>query len=206
MEGILNPIVALVAYLVGSIPFGFLIAKSRGIDIRQHGSGNIGATNVFRTLGKKWGIACFACDFLKGLVAVLIAFGLSGGSSVAGIIAAVACIVGHNFPVWLKFKGGKGIATSGGVLVALLPGTALLLIIVWAAIFYTTRYVSLASIAVAVALPVIVLISWLTERGADLPLFLFALAVAVLAVWRHRSNISRLMNGTENRFERKKKR
>jgi glycerol-3-phosphate acyltransferase PlsY len=206
MEGILYPIVALVAYLVGSIPFGFLIAKSRGIDIRQHGSGNIGATNVFRTLGKKWGIACFACDFLKGLVAVLIAFGLSGGSSVAGIIAAVACIVGHNFPVWLKFKGGKGIATSGGVLVALLPGTALLLIIVWAAIFYTTRYVSLASIAVAVALPVIVLISWLTERGADLPLFLFALAVAVLAVWRHRSNISRLMNGTENRFERKKKR
>ena len=205
MESITYLVIALVAYLVGSIPFGYLIAKANGIDIRQHGSGNIGATNVLRTLGKKWGITCFACDFLKGLFSVWIALGLSGGSSFAGIIGAVACIIGHSFPIWLKFKGGKGVATSGGALFALLPVTALLLLVVWAIVFYATRYVSLASIAVAVALPIIVLISWLTGMGADFPLFLFALIVGTLVVWRHRSNISRLMNGTENRFERKKK-
>ncbi len=205
MEGITFFVVALVSYLVGSIPFGFLFGKSRGIDIRQHGSGNIGATNVLRTLGKKWGVACFACDFLKGLISVWIALGISDGSPVAGIIAAVSCIIGHNFPIWLKFKGGKGVATSGGAVVALLPVTALLLILIWAMVFYATRYVSLASIAVAVALPIIVMISWLTGMGADFPLLLFALIVGVLAVWRHRSNISRLMNGTEHRFERKKK-
>lgn len=199
--------IALGAYLIGSIPFGLLIGKARGIDIREHGSGNIGATNVLRIVGKPWGIACFVLDFLKGLGSVLIAWSLSGagGSSLAGIVAAVACILGHNYPVWLKFKGGKGIATSGGVLIGLLPVAALILIGIWAAVFFTTRYVSLASIAVGIALPVIVFVFVMTGFRADWPLFYFALVIGVLAVWRHRTNIQRLMDGTEHQFERRKK-
>ena len=198
--------IAVGGYLIGSIPFGLLIGKARGIDIREHGSGNIGATNVLRIVGKPWGIACFVLDFLKGLGAVLLAWSVSGagGSSIAGIVGAVACVLGHNYPVWLKFKGGKGIATSGGVLIGLLPVTALLLVVIWVTVFYTTRYVSIASIAVGVALPVIVFVFVLTGFRADWPLFYFAFAIGVLAVWRHRTNIARLRDGTEHRFERRK--
>jgi glycerol-3-phosphate acyltransferase PlsY len=199
--------IAIGGYLIGSIPFGVLIAKSRGIDIREHGSGNIGATNVLRIVGKPWGVACFLLDFLKGLGSVLMAWSVAGagGSSVAGIVGAVACIVGHNYPVWLKFKGGKGIAASGGALFGLLPVTALLLLVLWVAVFLTTRYVSLASLAVGVALPVIVFVFVQTGFRADWPLFYFAFVVGVMAVWRHRTNIQRLMDGTEHRFERRRK-
>lgn len=193
-------------YLLGSIPFGLLVGRLNGIDIRQHGSGNIGATNVLRTLGKKWGYTTFALDVLKGVLAVVLVHFLplpeAAGFTpvILKIAAGLACIVGHNFPVWLKFKGGKGVATTGGVLVALLPLAALVAVAAWVVTFYTTRYVSVASIVAAIAIPVAV---WSIERQID-PLFIFSLVVAALGIWRHRANIQRLLAGTESRFERKK--
>ena len=203
---------ALLGYLLGSIPFGLLVAKGRGIDIRQHGSGNIGATNVFRTLGRSWGILVFVLDALKGVLAVLLAksiFGLDpsfpGGLSLSaadfGIAGGLACVLGHNFPVWLGFKGGKGVATTAGVLLGLMPVAAGIAFLAWVVIFYGTRYVSVASIVAAVVIPVSV---WFLERRPD-TVFWFSVVVAALAIWRHRSNIQRLLAGTENRFERKKK-
>ncbi len=205
---------ALLGYLLGSIPFGLLVARSRGVDIRQHGSGNIGATNVLRTLGKKWGILVFFLDALKGVAAVLLAERLfgpmlpmlpEGGAALTrvhlGIVGGLACVMGHNFPVWLKFKGGKGVATTAGVLIGLLPVAAAVAFVAWGVVFYATRYVSIASIAAAIVIPVTV---WFIERQAD-TLFWFSVAVGVLAIWRHRSNIQRLLAGTEGRFEKKKK-
>lgn len=193
-------------YLLGSIPFGLLVGRLNGIDIRQHGSGNIGATNVLRTLGKKWGYITFALDVLKGVLAVVLVHLLplpeAAGFTpvILKIASGLACIAGHNFPVWLKFKGGKGVATTGGVLVALLPLAALVAVAAWVITFYTTRYVSVASIVAAIAIPVAV---WCIERQVD-PLFIFSLVVAALGIWRHRANIQRLLAGTESRFERKK--
>lgn len=194
-----------VGYLLGSIPFGLLVARSRGIDIRQHGSGNIGATNVLRVVGKKWGILVFVLDAAKGVCAVLLAkhyfatWGAAAGE-LPGIAAALACVLGHNFPVWLGFKGGKGVATTAGVLAGLMPMAALVAFIVWAIVFKVSRYVSLASLVAAVAIPVTV---WYGERQVNV-MFCFALIVAAMGIWRHRSNIQRLFAGTENRFERKK--
>jgi glycerol-3-phosphate acyltransferase PlsY len=123
--------------------------------------------------------------------------------AIGAISAAIACIIGHNFPVWLGFKGGKGMATSAGVLIGMMPETAAGCMLVWAAVFFATRYVSLASIAAAVALPVITMILLLTGFLYGWPYFYFAVAACILAVWRHRSNIVRLVNGTENRFVKK---
>lgn len=196
-------------YLLGSIPFGFLIAKMRGIDIRQHGSGNIGATNVLRVLGKKFGVAVFILDTVKGIIAARLAIHISathpGGVplAAAAIMGAICCILGHNFPIWLGFKGGKGIATSAGVLIGMLPLAALGIAIVWAIVFYSTRYVSLASICAALSLPVIVLGLLFLGPVKGWPFFYFALVVGLLAVWRHRANIQRLFAGTEPRFVKK---
>jgi glycerol-3-phosphate acyltransferase PlsY len=201
------------AFLLGSIPSGFLVAKARGVDIRQHGSGNIGATNVLRTLGKGPGLLVFALDLLKGLGAVVAAkfFATSAWdapvalpASAAGITAAVAAILGHNYTPWLGFKGGKGIATSAGVLLGLMPLVLAVGLAVWAAVFLGTRYVSLASIAAALSLPVTTATLVFSGR-ADPPLLAFAAAAAALAVFRHRSNIRRLMDGTESRFTPKPK-
>lgn len=199
---------ALVGYLLGSIPFGLLVARCKGIDIRQHGSGNIGATNVLRVVGKKWGILVFALDALKGWGAVVLAMGCFstiGGPNtldvgILGIVAALACILGHNFPVWLGFKGGKGVATTAGVLVGLMPVAALVAFAVWCVVFKVSRYVSLASIVAAVAIPIAV---WCKAQRVD-AIFCFSVLVAALGIWRHRSNIQRLRAGTENRFEKKK--
>jgi glycerol-3-phosphate acyltransferase PlsY len=189
------------AFLLGSIPTGYLVARARGVDIRQHGSGNIGATNVFRTLGKPLGILVFAVDALKGFIAV--------ASACAGpwlsIFAAVAVIAGHNYTPWLGFKGGKGIATSAGVLLALMPLAVAAIAAVWVLVFFTTRYVSLASIAASAALPVAVAGLWLGGFGGNAPLFGFSVVISALAIWRHRSNIIRLRNGTESRFVRRPK-
>lgn len=220
--------IAFMGYLIGSIPSGYLVAKSRGIDIRQHGSGNIGATNVRRTLGKGPGNLVFICDVLKGLIAVIIGKVVASSAhfhfiennsfatatshqvfsfpvAVAALIAGVACILGHNFPVWLKFKGGKGIATSAGVMIGMMPLVAIGAALVWLVVFYSTRYVSLGSIAAAVSLPILVLglffIGWLSGW----PYFYFAIIAGFLGVWRHRANIQRLIAGTEPRFEKKKK-
>lgn len=202
---------ALAGYLLGAIPFGFLIGKARGTDIRKHGSGNIGATNVSRTLGRQWGAFVFVLDAAKGALAVAMAerfFAVAGfrlgawpvSTAQFGIAGAVACILGHNFPIWLGFKGGKGIATSAGALVALMPPVAAVAATFWLALFYSSRIVSLGSIGAALSLPAA---AWFFEGGGG-SLFWFAAIIAALALWRHKPNIQRLLAGTENRFEKKK--
>lgn len=196
---------ALGAFLLGSFPTGYVVGRSKGVDIRAHGSGNIGATNVFRTLGTPFGTLVFAIDALKGFAAVKIAL-VAGPPEIStwlGIVAAVAVIAGHNYTPWLGFQGGKGIATSAGVLVALMPLAVLAVAVVWFAVFSLSRYVSLASIAAAAALPVAIGILWLTHLGGNAPLLGFSILISVLAIWRHRSNIERLRNGTEPRVSSK---
>ncbi len=191
------------AYLIGSIPFGFLAGKLNGVDIRDHGSGNIGATNVFRIVGKRWGIGVFILDFLKGLVPVIATFHLGRGMDpLLPLYAGIATILGHNYPCWLKFKGGKGIATSGGVLGGLLPWALLAGLVTWLLTFAISRYVSLASIFAGVSVPVTVAVLTFRPHGLHYGYFIFACVIGVLAVWRHRSNIERLRAGTEHRFTR----
>lgn len=206
-------VVALGAYLVGSIPSGFLIGKARGVDIRKEGSGNIGATNALRVLGKGWGYVCFACDIGKGFAAVFLArtvvaevLGLV--PAYAGIVAAVMVIVGHNFPVWLGFKGGKGIATSGGVILGLFPWPAFVIpLATWLLFFFATRYVSLASIACSIMVPVSLFGLWLLGWPNAVAAYVWVgLAMGTMAVWRHRGNVRRLLAGTEPRFEKKSER
>ena len=194
------------AYLLGSIPTGFLVAKAKGIDIRTVGSGNIGATNAFRVLGRPAGIMVLAADFLKGLLAcgvlpwLLFHTGEFEEARVGPEIAAGFCaILGHNFTVWLGFKGGKGIATSAGVLTALVPWALLTILTFWITLFAVTRYVSIASIVASASLPVA---TWVFYRNGWLTLVTGAMGV--LAIYRHRGNIQRLLNGTEPRFTRKK--
>ena len=202
--------VSLGAYLLGSIPWGYLAGKICKKDLRREGSGNIGATNAMRVLGKKWGYLVFAADFLKGAVAVVLASEFSKGEPLAqrealGLVVAILAILGHNFPIWLGFKGGKGIAVTAGVTLTLFPwpvfATAL---ITWGIVFFTTRYVSLASIVASLTVPfVCFILFWFGKIG---PVFTWAaLGICMLAIWRHRSNISRLMAGTESRFTKKTK-
>lgn len=198
-------LIALGAFLLGSIPTGYLVARVKGVDIRQHGSGNIGATNVFRTLGKPLGILVFFIDALKGFGAVWLANHFGEACPWTGIVAALAAIAGHNYTPWLGFKGGKGIATSAGVLLALTPWAVLAIAIVWIVVFKVSRYVSLASICAAAALPIAVGALWYAGCGGNEPLLGFSLLISALAIWRHRSNIQRLRVGTESRFEGKKK-
>ena len=203
-------LIALGSYLLGSIPFGFLAGRLCGIDIRTKGSGNIGATNVLRVLGKKWGYAVFFLDFLKGLLPVLLAldWGHAHGvnpASASGALAALCTLLGHSFPVWLGFKGGKGIASSAGVIVGLFGiGAFLFCLGTWLLLFTTTRFVSVASIAAALAVPTSVSVLFIMHRKDWLTL-LIAVVMCVLAIWRHRSNIARLRAGTEPRFEKKAK-
>lgn len=202
--------ILLIGYFLGSIPFGYVAGKLAGVDVRQHGSGNIGATNVLRVLGKPWGFAVFFADALKGFAAVRIALWLVSLSALAqqntelfGIFAAIACVAGHSFPVWLRFKGGKGVATSAGSLFGIVPIAATTVFLVWLAVFLTTRYVSVASIAGALALPLVVGILIRLHISHSMVLLYFSAAMTALVVWRHRSNISRLLAGTEQRFTRR---
>jgi len=201
-------VIALFSYLIGSIPSGYLVAKSQGIDIRQHGSKNIGATNVLRVMGKKWGYLVFFCDSFKGFASVklgaLIAAHALLSPVLGSVIAAIACILGHNYTIWLRFKGGKGIATSGGVVLALFPVLVVLCVaVIWFVVFFAGRYVSLASIAAAVALPCVVFLAT-GKNGSDFwILFGFSALIGALAIWRHQSNIGRLLKGTESRFGKK---
>jgi len=204
---VIYAVTILVSYLIGSIPFGVFAGGIAGIDIRQHGSGNIGATNVLRILGKKYGIAVFLADALKGLIAVRLAVWVAGSDpfhrNLLGILAAIFVIIGHSFPVWLRFRGGKGVATSGGACFGLLPVPALIAGIVWIAVFFACRYVSVASIVATSALPLTV---WIFSDGWNSPNYLvFGLSVfiALLVIWRHRENVVRLARGTEPRFNRK---
>ncbi|MCB1065701.1 MAG: glycerol-3-phosphate 1-O-acyltransferase PlsY [Verrucomicrobiae bacterium] len=197
----------LLAWLIGSTPFGFLAGKLKGIDIREHGSGNIGATNVLRVLGKPIGITTLVLDVLKGLVPVIITQQVVGPDhSLVPILAAVATILGHNYTFWLGFKGGKGIATSAGAIAPLIPIPLAIALLLWGLSFAITRYVSIASIVAAVSLPVTAAIQAWRAGQWDWPLLVFTLFLAVMATWRHRSNLKRLREGTESRFEPRKKR
>jgi len=201
------------AYVLGSLPFGLVVARARGVDIRKVGSGNIGATNVFRCVGKPWGILVFFLDFLKGLVPAILFPSWFLDASVGGhyIAAGVAAVVGHNWPVWLRFKGGKGVATSAGLLAGIAPLPMVLALGSWILLFFTTRYVSVASMGAGVVVGISGWVNYAiavhsdmdTARGGLLlPVVLTVLALLVIV--RHRHNISRLINGTEPRFKSKK--
>ena len=195
----------LAAYLIGSIPFGLLIGKLNGKDVRKEGSCNIGATNVTRVVGKWWGKLCFLCDFLKGFLPVFYVVKQYPGDGLMITLTALAVVLGHVFPVYLGFKGGKGVSTAAGVALALCPLAVVIAGAVWVLVFLTSRYVSLASLSAAVALPLSAwLLHFFTNIKLLLPVGILLIVLAVLTFWRHRSNIVRLMNGTESRFERKK--
>lgn len=195
------------AYLLGSIPTGYLVARARGVDIRQAGSGNIGATNAFRVLGKPAGIVVLGFDALKGFLACKFVSGLAysflsppyqqvpESRETLAIVAGIVAILGHNYTCWLKFKGGKGIATTAGVLLALMPYALLTILIVWIVVTMTTRYVSLGSLAASITLP---FAAWYFADSRRL--IGVATIMTVLAVYKHKANIRRLLNGTENRF------
>ena len=198
------------SYLLGSIPFGYLVGKIGGIDIRKTGSGNIGATNVVRVLGKRYGYPVFVLDFLKGFGAVKISISIAtdawpewGSPEIFGVLAAVASVIGHSFPLWLKFRGGKGVATSAGALFGLMPLATLIAAVIWLLVFCFTRYVSVASLVAAVAVPLVILIMTRLNQIQGNALFYSSLGIAAVVVWRHRSNFSRLMRGSESRFTRK---
>ncbi len=192
----------LISYLIGSIPFGLLIAKTKGLDIREQGSGNIGATNVLRCLGKPLGIACFILDVLKGYLPAAFFPILGNCGSDFGILFGVAAILGHNFPVFLHFKGGKGVATSAGVLIGIAPLAVGLGILSWALVFFISGYVSLGSIIAAL---VVAIVGWVRLNTYGIVTALALTLLGALAVYRHRENIKRLLAGTENKFQRKSK-
>jgi glycerol-3-phosphate acyltransferase PlsY len=198
------------SYLLGSIPFGYLAGRLGGIDIRKAGSGNVGATNVVRVLGKRYGYPVFALDVLKGFGAVKISMLIAQGQPqgwnspvIFGILAGMASVLGHVYPPWLKFKGGKGVATSAGALLALAPVATLIGVAIWIIVFWLTGYVSLASIIAAGALPIVILVFSSPDQNNGKPLVYSSACVAAVVIWRHRSNLSRLMRGTEPRFTRK---
>jgi glycerol-3-phosphate acyltransferase PlsY len=192
------------AFLMGSVPTGYLVAKARGLDIRSAGSGNIGATNVFRALGKGPGLLVLAVDACKGVAACWWApilacrwlqwAGAEAAETVA-LCAGASAILGHNYTPWLRFKGGKGVATTAGALLVLMPEALGTCLVVWLAMFGLTRYVSVASISAALALPLTVW-AWKGSRV----MVLTALALGALAVFEHRANIRRILAGTEHRF------
>jgi len=192
------------SYLLGSIPAAYIAGKSKGVDLRKHGSGNLGATNVIRVMGPKIGLLVFAFDMAKGALPVawfprlLSPAALPFGSmTIAGILCGVAAIIGHVRPIYLKFgRGGKGVATSAGVFLALAPVQTLLTLVIFAVVLMTSGFVSLGSLISAVMLPVLLGIT----VGPTSPLFLISLAVALFVFWTHRANIARLRKGEEHRF------
>jgi len=192
------------AYFIGAIPTGYIFGKlAKGIDIREHGSGNVGATNVYRTVGKTAGVTVFVIDFLKGFVAVtlipfcIIKFCLEPGESLHGfqyILLGIAAIFGHVWTIFLKFKGGKGVATTAGVVTGVAPIIFAICFSVWIIVFLTWRYVSLASIVAAILLPIVAVV-----MGKSFGFIIFCSCMTILAVYFHRTNIKRLLQGNENK-------
>jgi glycerol-3-phosphate acyltransferase PlsY len=184
------------AYLIGAIPCGVVLTRLFGKeDIRQAGSGNIGATNVYRVAGRGLGVATLVGDALKGALPTLLAVGVPAFSMTQVALVAAATFLGHLYPVYLNFKGGKGVATALGIFLVLSPKAVLLAFAIFAGVLWKWRYISLGSISAAAAIPLLVL---LFERS--LPLFLCALFVAGMVIVRHRANIERLKSGAENKF------
>ena len=195
-------ILLVVAFVLGSFPFGYWIGKSQGIDIREHGSGNIGSTNVSRVMGKKWGALVFALDFLKGWGAVILMLKFSSIAdreilSSWAVGAAIAVILGHNYTPWLRFKGGKGIATSAGVLLAMMPWALCVGLLAWGLLMILTKTVSIASLTSCIVVP---LSAWFLYPGEKV-LFGFAVLAGGMGIWRHRSNIRRIISGEEFSFK-----
>ncbi len=200
------------AYLLGSIPFGLIIAKAHGQDLRSIGSGNIGATNLSRALGKKWAYLCFFLDVTKGLVPMLVAISfISSPPAVAELFfvlaAGCAAVLGHIFPIYVKFRGGKGVATSFGVALGLWPYytiCAAAAFLIWVVVVLLWRYISLASIAASITFPLVLILAIILTpawRFANLwPILIIATAIPLMVVVRHRENIKRLIAGTENKI------
>jgi len=207
--------IAVLCFLVGGIPFGYMAGKIGGIDIREHGSKNIGATNVMRVMGRKYGLPVFILDFLKAFVPVMVlklltANGTLDTSPLAPqlflIIAGLLVVLGHTFCPYLGFKGGKGVASSAGFIAALLPWAFVLCMLVWLAVFYGFRFVSLASLTAGAVLPMAAYASLRLSGSShnDMKWYVgLALFLCFMVIWTHRTNIKRLMNGTENRFAKK---
>jgi glycerol-3-phosphate acyltransferase PlsY len=187
-------LVVAAGYVLGSMPFGYWAGRLRGIDLRLAGSGNTGATNVMRVLGLKIGIPVMALDIGKGAAAVVIARGLSDNELV-WVFAAAAAVTGHMYPLFLGFKGGKGVATGAGTMLALVPWMGVAAFVVWLGISLATRYVSVGSVVTAIAYPATAF-----ATGQSWPVRLFALGTGAWVIWRHRGNIARLRAGTENRI------
>ena len=189
-------VAAAISYLLGSIPNGLILGKAIwGVDLRQHGSKNIGATNAWRTIGKAGGISIFVLDFLKGAISAYLGLHL-GGSELAGVLCGILAIAGHSWSVFLAFKGGKGVATGLGVIAALMPMVTLIVFAVWFAIVYFTGYVSLGSIIGAALVPILTLFF-----GLHTEFLILGLIAAVFIIYRHKSNIERLLNGTESKIK-----
>lgn len=180
------------SYLLGSIPFGYLVSKGKNVNIREIGSGNIGATNVYRALGMKWAVLVGLLDLAKGAIPTLLAIFFLD-SEVLILAVGIAAIAGHNWPVFLGFKGGRGVATTGGVVLVLMPLITLIAVLIWVVLVKTTRYVSLGSVAVAVVYPVM---AFFLEPRAN---FIFILFLAAVIIFQHRPNIKRLLAGEENK-------
>ena len=202
---VLEAVSLIVAYLLGSIPFGYLVVRlASGADIREIGSGGTGATNVSRKAGKAAGVVTLALDVLKGAAAVLVSRWLTGEAGTSWIVAAAAAlaVVGHCFPVWLKFKAGKGVATGLGVFLAIAPWAALAALAVFIVVVWRTRYISLGSIIAAAFLPLWLLLkhTWIEPVGDFAPMMAALCAVSTVIIFKHSENVKRLVAGEENKF------
>ena len=195
MEPLALLIVFILSFLLGSVPFGYLIGKLKGVDVRKYGSGNIGATNVSRVLGKKYGLLVLFLDALKGAAAVLIARA-AGLPTEYQVLAGISAIAGHCFSPWLGFKGGKGVATALGAFLVISPKTTLVAFLIFLAVLLTTRYVSLSSITAALSYP---LLYRVFEKPSSFSFIVVSLG-ALLIVAKHHSNVKRLLKGEEKKF------
>jgi glycerol-3-phosphate acyltransferase PlsY len=186
-----SAVIILIAYIIGSIPFGIIISRARGVDLRKVGSGNIGATNVLRAVGKKEAILTLLGDILKGTVGVLLAKALSQSETVV-VLSAIAAVLGHDFSIFLRFKGGKGVATSIGVLIGYAPVVALVTVNVWILVVFFYRYSSLGALVSFTFVPVFMLLARKGYEG-----MLLSVVLTALIYFKHRQNIKRLLEGRE---------
>ena len=195
-------ILGFISYFLGSIPFGLIVSKLRGIDIRLHGSKNIGATNVLRVLGKKWGIITFFLDALKGFIPSFFFPLFFKGSQFydIGVLFGVFSILGHTFSIFLNFKGGKGVATSTGMLAGIVPLAALIGIISWTVCLSVSKYVSVSSIVASFVVLLVVLL----DKSCSSILQILMISITILIIFLHKENIKRLLNGTENKIMKEK--
>lgn len=205
MAGVHQPVtillLTLAGYLLGSIPFGWLIAKMfGGKDVRQHGSGNIGATNVSRVAGPLAGVLTLVFDAAKGVAAVWLAAQVTENSANAMIFAGVAALIGHCFPAWLRFHGGKGVAAALGVFLALCPWAALIAFVLFLLVVLSWRYVSLGSLSAAAAMPLLIYLLWAPGHAPPLVIMLGTLLAVALIFFKHDTNLQRLLDGTEPKY------